>query len=120
MDGAKVASGIGNVASREIGPNPNQYTVRVTGVTDLQHLVVQIEGVHGAGETVLAAAPARLDIVVGDANASRTVNSTDIGMVRAQSGAPVTAANFRADVTGNGVINSTDVGATKARSGGGL
>ncbi len=120
VDGAKVASGVGTVASREIGPNPNQCTVHLAGVSGLQHLVVQLEGVHGAGETVLAAAPARMDVVVGDANASRSVNSTDIGLVRAQSGVPVTGANFRADVTVNGSINSTDVAATKARSGGGL
>ena len=41
-------------------------------------------------------------MLVGDVNSSKTVNSSDIGAVKAQSGAPVTAANFRADVAVSG------------------
>ncbi len=119
VDGVTVQSGLANVASRAVGPNPNQYTVRLTGVADLQHLVVQLDGVRGQA-AALESAPARMDIVVGDVNSSRTVSASDISMVKTQVGSAVTSANFRADVTGNGAISSSDLAAVKAHSGGGL
>jgi len=50
-------------------------------------------------------------------NNSRVVNSTDIAIVKSQSGQPVTGANFRNDVNASGTINSTDIAITKSRSG---
>ncbi len=120
VDVTKVGSGVGSVSSAQVGPNPNEYTLRLTGVADLQHLVVSLEGVHGVGDLLLASAVARMDVVVGDANGSRAVNSSDVGIVKANVGAVLTTTNFRADVTGNGSINSSDVSVTKSRSGSGL
>ncbi len=120
VDGAQIKAGTATVASRAVGPNPNQYTVRLTGVSDLQHLVVQLQGVRGLGKASLASVEARMDVVIGDANGSRSVTASDIGLVKANVGASVDATNFRADVTSNGGINSSDVSAVKARSGGSL
>lgn len=120
VDGAKIDSGLASVSGGEVGPNPNQYTLRLSGVGDLQHLVVQLQGVHGTADLLLASAPARMDVVVGDTNGSRAVNSSDLGIAKANVGAGLTTTNFRADVTGNGSVNSSDVSVTKTRSGGGL
>jgi len=53
----------------------------------------------------------------GDTNGNKTVNASDIGETKAQSGQAVTAANFRQDVTPNGSINASDIGLVKSRSG---
>ncbi|MEO5721020.1 MAG: dockerin type I domain-containing protein [Chthoniobacterales bacterium] len=120
VDNATISAGTANVASRALGPNPNQYTVHLTGIPDVQHVVVQLDGVRNPAGEALSGVSAQLDVVVGDVNASRAVNSSDIAISKAAAGAAVTAANFRADVTANGSINSTDVAVVKARSGGGL
>ena len=56
-------------------------------------------------------------MLVGDINGSKTVNASDIGAVKAQSGVPVTATNFRADVAVSGGITASDIGLVKSRSG---
>jgi hypothetical protein len=60
---------------------------------------------------------ARMDVLWGDANASHSVNSTDVSQVKLQSGTPVTASNFRNDIGANGAINSSDVSTVKQASG---
>ena len=56
-------------------------------------------------------------MLLGDTTGNRTVISSDIGLTKAQSGAPISAANFRTDVTVNGSINSSDIGLVKSNSG---
>jgi hypothetical protein len=58
-----------------------------------------------------------ISFLVGDANGSGGVSASDIAMVKANSGLPVTGANFRADVIATGVINATDVSVTKSTAG---
>jgi hypothetical protein len=120
VDSVTVSSGSANVGSRAIGPNPNQYTVQLTDVSDLQHLVVRLDSVQALAGASLASATARMDVVVGDTNASRSVNSSDISGTKSQAGSAMTAANFRSDVTANGAINGSDISAVKLKSGGGL
>jgi hypothetical protein len=56
--------------------------------------------------------------LVGDTSGSASVNTTDIGQTKAQSGLAVTASNFRMDVTANGgSISSSDVGLVKSAAG---
>jgi hypothetical protein len=45
------------------------------------------------------------------------VNATDVSLTRLQSGHPVTASNFRNDITVSGSINATDVSGVKLKSG---
>ena len=57
-------------------------------------------------------------ILIGDTNGNGTVNATDIGQTKAQSGQAVTGSNFRLDVTvSGGSINASDIGLVKSRSG---
>jgi hypothetical protein len=56
--------------------------------------------------------------LVGDTNGNRSVNTTDIGQVKAASGQSVSGANFRLDVTASGgTINSSDISLVKSKSG---
>jgi hypothetical protein len=66
----------------------------------------------------LAATPVTVGFLVGDTNGSNSVNTSDIGQTKAQSGQVVTGANFRMDVTANGgSISSSDVGLVKSAAG---
>jgi Dockerin type I domain len=55
-----------------------------------------------------------MSVLAGDVNANKTVNNTDVGLVKAQVTVPVDATNFRNDVNASGTINNTDGGITKA------
>jgi uncharacterized delta-60 repeat protein len=95
----------------------NTMIVNLTGVTDVQRITVTLTGVTDIFGQVLPEAGVSVNMLIGDLNGNRTVNATDIGNVKAQSGAPVTGTNFRADVNANGNINATDIGLVKSRSG---
>lgn len=114
---ATVSQGTGSIASRSIGPNPNQYTVNLTGVSNAQHLQVRLDHVHDSAGADLTNVPARVDMLIGDTNGNGSVNSTDVSQTKAQSGAVIGSSNFRTDVTADGQINSSDVSLVKSKSG---
>ena len=58
-----------------------------------------------------------MGVLIGDVNANRVVNASDVAQTKAQVGQPVTTSNFRADVNPNGIINASDVIHVKALSG---
>lgn len=58
-----------------------------------------------------------MDVLLGDTKGNKTVNATDIGQTKAQSGVAVSAANFRDDTSVSGSINATDIGQVKANAG---
>jgi ligand-binding sensor domain-containing protein len=113
---AQVQSGTGSVSGAPIF-NGNTMTVNLSGVSDVQTLTVSLSNVTGAGGSVLPAATVTLHLLAGDTNGNKTVNASDIGQTKAESGVPVTAANFRTDVTVNGSITSSDLALVKSRGG---
>jgi hypothetical protein len=58
-----------------------------------------------------------VSFLLGDVNGSGSVGSTDVAVVKSNSGVPVSAGNFRSDVNTSGVINATDLSIAKASSG---
>jgi hypothetical protein len=115
--GATVSSGTGSVASHGSGPNPNQYTVNLTGVSNAQYITVTLNNVvdaTGASGNVLSP---QLGILIGDTNKDGFVNSADISQTKSQSGQSVGASNFREDVNADGFINSADISLVKSKSG---
>ena len=59
-----------------------------------------------------------MNLLVGDTNGNGAVTSSDIGQVKAASGQPVTASNFRIDLNlSGGTITSSDIGLVKSQSG---
>ena len=116
---ASVTAGAGSIGTALLGPNTNQYTVNLTGVTSGQSTTVKVTNAHdstGAAGDVTAI----LGVLVGDVSNNAVVSNTDVSSVKGQVGAPVTPSNFRNDVTINGVISNTDVSTTKAAVGGTL
>jgi hypothetical protein len=108
------------VGAPTVGPNPNQVTVDLTGVSNAQHVVVTLTGVHDSAAAVIDNIPARLDVLLGDENGNGVVSNADVADVKAQVAAPVTDTNFRNDVNANGVISNGDVATTKAQVGSSL
>ena len=120
---AEIISGIGMVSNVTAitgtdGVAGTQITIDLTGVIDAQRITIALFDVDDG--TKHADVGIRMGILSGDTSGNETVNSSDIILVKSQSGQAVGPENFRADVVANGVINATDVGAVKLRSGTGL
>jgi hypothetical protein len=116
---ATVTSGAGSVATSAIGPNTNQYTVDLTGVTNAQSTTGTLLGVldsTGATGNVSAV----FGVLLGDTTGNAVVNASDVGQTKGQSGQTASASNFRLDVNVNGTVNASDIGLVKAQSGMGL
>jgi hypothetical protein len=117
---ASVTNGTGSVSSRAIGPNPNQYTVNLSGVIDQQYIAVTLSNVVDATGAFGDVASPQMGVLIGDTTANGAVNSSDIAQTQSQSGQAVTSSNFREDVTANGAINSSDIALVQSKSGTGL
>lgn len=88
----------------------SEITVHCSGVTNIQTISVALNSAAGNFS-------AQMGILLGDTNASRSVNSTDISQTKGQSGQAVSASNFRTDITVSNSINATDVSMVKSNSG---
>ena len=113
---ASVTTGTGSVIGSP-SFSGNVMTVNLTGVTDVQKITVTLSGVTDSFAHVLPDTQVSMNVLAGDTSGNKTVNATDIGQTKGQSGAPVTNANFRTDVTPTGAINASDIGLVKSRSG---
>jgi hypothetical protein len=91
--------------------------VQLTGVANAQTLAVTLSNVADSAAQTLPETTVRVSFLVGDTNGNGAVTASDIGATKAQAGQPVTAANFRNDVTPNGAINASDIGLVKSQSG---
>ena len=83
---ASVTTGTGSISGSPTFSG-NTMTVNLTGVADVQKITVTLNGVTDAFAQVLPDAAVSVNMLVGDINSSKTVNATDIGAVKAQSGA---------------------------------
>ena len=91
-------------------------TVNLTGVTNRQTITVTLSGVTDNLSQVLPDTAVKMGVLLGDTNADRSVNSSDIGQTKSQSFHPVDSSNFREDVNVDGAINSADIGLVKSKS----
>ena len=98
------------------GPNANQCTVNVTGITTPQTLNVELDNVvdtfGGTGNVSVG-----MGVLVGDTNADRFVDAIDTAQTKSQSGHSLTSSNFREDVNVDGFIDAIDVALVKSKSG---
>ena len=107
-----VTGGLGGV-----GPSVdegNQVMMDLVNVANAQRLEVTVPVTDGVTSNNVAI---NIGVLVGDANGNGTVNASDLGAVKAQSGQPVNFSNFRLDVNTNGAINASDASFVKAFSG---
>jgi hypothetical protein len=115
-----IGNGTSSATSPRVGPEPNQITVDVSGVTNQQHFAVSLSGVQDTSGTTFSSVTAAMDVLIGDSNADDAVNSADATQSRNRSGQVTDSTNFRSDVNADGVINSADATVIRNRSGQGL
>jgi hypothetical protein len=96
-------------------PDGKEVTVNLTNVSSAQTITVTLIDVNDG--TTTGDAAVAVSLLLGDTNANRAVNSSDISQTKAQSGMAADATNFRTDVTVNGLINSSDISIVKSKSG---
>jgi hypothetical protein len=113
---ASVTTGVGNVAANPVFTD-NTMTVNLAGVLDAQKITVTLNGVTDSFGQVLPNTAVSVNMLVGDTTGNKTVNSTDIGQTKGQSGASTTLANFRMDVNVSGNISASDIGQVKDNAG---
>jgi hypothetical protein len=110
---ATVASGTGTVESASA--NGTEVTINLANVSNAQTLMVSLSIAATGGQT--SDVPIPIAFLVGDTNGNGSVNATDVGQAKAQSGQSTTTTNFRADVNVSGAISAPDVGLVKSNSG---
>jgi hypothetical protein len=101
------------------GPEQNQCSVNLTGLSNAQNSSVSLTG-------VLSATGAPLDVVgtmgllIGDVNASGRVDGNDVSSVQSHTRQNADASNFRNDIDLNGRIDGNDVSQTQSHTRTGL
>ena len=116
---ASITAGTGSVTGSP-SFSGNTMTVNLTGVTDVQQITVTLTGVTDSSAQMLPDTSVSINMLIGDTTGNKSVNASDVSQTKGQSGAAVTASNFRTDVSANGVLNASDVSLVKSRSGSAL
>ena len=117
--GSASVTGTGSVNTSTSGIDPgdtHKYIANLTGVTSEQTIAVNLTNVQDSAGN-LGNVSHQMDVLVGDTNADRFVNSGDISQTKSQSGQAVTISNFREDLNDDGFINSADISLVKSKSG---
>lgn len=108
-------TGVGSVSTTSMGPNPNQFTVNLTGVANAQYLTVSLSNVLDAQNNT-GNVSSTMGVLIGDVNGSGVVDSGDVFLVRQYTGQNSTNSNFRQDVNASGLIDSGDVFLTRQQT----
>lgn len=111
-----VNQGTASLGSALVGPQSNQVTVNLTGVSNAQQLLVTLTGVQGTSGSTLADVPARMNVLIGDVNASGLVDGNDVSAVQSKTRQKATNTNFLFDVNASGLIDGNDVAATQRQT----
>ncbi len=116
---ASVDTTYGSITSHSIGPNPNEYTVNLTGIPNARDVRVSLHIVEDTTGN-LGDFSAVMHVLIGDANANHVVNASDAAQVKSQIGESVDATTFRLDLNASGSIDATDLALAKSKIGTGL
>src|SRR5262249_911237 len=98
FDGVGLA-GTGSISSTN-GNGTAEVTENLTGLANSQTIFLSLFDVNDGATSETIQIP--MSILVGDTGGNGSVNASDIGQTKVQSGQPVTASNFREDVNANG------------------
>ena len=77
VGGASVTRGIGSISSRGIGTDQHEYLVNLTGVINVQQILVTLTNVEDTNGNISGSVPGAMNVRIGDTNSSRTVNAVD-------------------------------------------
>jgi hypothetical protein len=113
---AAVTGGTGSVAGAPVFSG-HTMTVNLTGVADVQTITITLSNVTDSFGQVLPNTAVSANMLIGDTNGNDTVSASDVAQTKAQSGAVVTAANFREDINASGTVSASDVAQVKANAG---
>jgi PKD repeat protein len=114
---ASKTQGTGTAGQTALGQTTAEVIVPVTGVTNAQHFILQLNSVRDSvGSPTLNGLSGRLDVLMGDVDASGRVDSTDTFDVRQGSLQTTNSSNFRLDIDASGRIDSNDVFLTRQQS----
>lgn len=116
---ANVTSGMGSIAGSPAF-NGNPMTINLIAVADVQKITVTLSKVIDSFGQLMPETSVSANILTGYTNGNKTVNATDIAQTKAQSGLPVSAANFLTDVNASGTITASDIAQLKAGAGNSL
>ncbi|CAN5574492.1 hypothetical protein BH20VER3_BH20VER3_03860 [soil metagenome] len=103
-----LTSGSGRVSGSPVFAG-NTMTVNLARVTDVQKITLTLSNVRSSSSQVLPDTSVSMNVLVGDVNSNKIVDTTDVSTTRGQVGSPVTGANFRNDVRVDGTISNGDV-----------
>jgi hypothetical protein len=119
--GSASASGCGgSVSSSGKGPNSNQYTVNLTGVSNACYITVTLTDVLDSAGNFSPAVSASMGVLLGDVNATGRVDGNDVSAVQSHTRQSVDGTNFRYDVNTTGRIDGNDVSVTQGQTRTGL
>ncbi len=85
----------------------NEITVNLAAVSNAQTITVNLVGLSDGVTTDNVSVP--MSVLVGDVSSNGSVNASDIAKIKSQMNQPVSASNYRDDLTVNGDINITDL-----------
>jgi hypothetical protein len=111
--GATVQSGVGSVSGFTV--TGSQATANLTGVANVQHLVVRLTNINDGVHTNNIDIP--MDILIGDTNADHFVDAIDTAQTKSKAGQAINTTNFREDVNVDGFIDAIDTALVKSKSG---
>jgi hypothetical protein len=110
---ASVVSGTGSVSGFSV--SESEVTLNLTGVTNEQRITVRLSNVNDG--TAMGNVFVSMGVLIGDVNGNAIVNASDVVITKSQLEQPVTASNFREDVSANGTIDLEDVAQVKGNLG---
>ncbi|MEO8438624.1 MAG: hypothetical protein ABI540_00220 [Spartobacteria bacterium] len=105
---AAVTTGTGSVLGTPVFAG-NTMTVNLTGVADVQKIVVTLSGVTSSSSALVPDTMVSMNVLAGDVTADKSVKNADVSLTKQQIDVAVGATNFREDVNADGVITRDDV-----------
>ena len=124
VEGANVSahnptSGTGTVDSSSSAidtTDTHRYIVNLTGVSDAQYITVTLSNVTDSVGNFSTAVSATMGVLVGDVNATKSVDGNDVSAVQSHTRQTANSSNFRFDVNATGGIDGNDVSMTQGQT----
>jgi hypothetical protein len=118
---AEVKRGIGQIGTGGssnggiVSVNGAVVTVPLTNVANAQTVTIRLNNVSDGTYRNNVSVP--MGVLVGDVNATRLVDGTDVSLVQQHTGKTANSTNFRFDVDASGLIDANDVSQVQSHIG---
>ncbi|MBA3296967.1 MAG: hypothetical protein H0U19_08525 [Acidobacteria bacterium] len=99
---------------RDVSVAGSVVTVNLTGVANEQTVMLTLNGLTDGSNVGPATIP--MGVLLGDVNATRSVDGNDVSAVQAKTRQPVGATTFKFDVNITGVIDGNDVSTVQGKT----